>query len=132
MAVMTFGLLALCRTPLLRDIGETVVIGTVAALFARSQWHQQLALLPAASQAKAAHLSSLVVGGQGRAIAAVAGRSTELAALTSFVDGLRGALLTSSVLALVAAGVAFVGLRRTRPTAQELEVPEAAPAARAA
>ncbi len=32
MAVMTFGLLALCRTPLLRDIGETVVIGTVAAL----------------------------------------------------------------------------------------------------
>ena len=32
MAVMTFGLLALCRTPLLRDIGETVVTGAVAAL----------------------------------------------------------------------------------------------------
>ena len=32
MAVMTFGLLAFCRTPLLRDIGQTVVIGTVAAL----------------------------------------------------------------------------------------------------
>ena len=118
-----------------RQVGGSLgiaVLGTVAALFARSQWHQQLALLPAASQAKAAHLSSLVVGGQGRAIAAVAGRSTELAALTSFVDGLRGALLTSSVLALVAAGVAFVGLRRPRPGAEVLEVPEAAPAARAA
>ncbi len=32
MAVMTFGLLALCRTPLLRDIGITVAVGTVAAL----------------------------------------------------------------------------------------------------
>ena len=32
MAVMTFGMLALCRTPLLRDIGQTVVIGAVAAL----------------------------------------------------------------------------------------------------
>ena len=32
MAVTTFGLLALCRTPLLRGIGQTVVIGTVAAL----------------------------------------------------------------------------------------------------
>jgi predicted exporter len=32
MAVMTFGLLALCRTPLLRDIGQTVVTGAIAAL----------------------------------------------------------------------------------------------------
>jgi len=32
MTVLTFGLLALCRTPLLRDIGTTVVIGALAAL----------------------------------------------------------------------------------------------------
>lgn len=32
MTVLTFGLLALCRTPLLRQIGATVVIGAVAAL----------------------------------------------------------------------------------------------------
>ena len=32
MAVMTFGLLALCRTPLLHEIGQTVVIGAIAAL----------------------------------------------------------------------------------------------------
>jgi predicted exporter len=32
MAVLTFGLLALCRTPLLRQIGVTVVIGALAAI----------------------------------------------------------------------------------------------------
>jgi predicted exporter len=32
MTLMTFGLLALCRTPLLRDIGATVVIGVVGAM----------------------------------------------------------------------------------------------------
>jgi predicted exporter len=32
MTVLTFGLLMLCRTPLLRDIGTTVVIGTLSAL----------------------------------------------------------------------------------------------------
>ena len=32
MTVLTFGLLALCRTPLLRQIGATVVIGAVADL----------------------------------------------------------------------------------------------------
>jgi predicted exporter len=32
MTVLTFGLLALCRTPLLREIGVTVVIGALAAL----------------------------------------------------------------------------------------------------
>ncbi|MBV8574483.1 MAG: MMPL family transporter [Acetobacteraceae bacterium] len=32
MAVLTFGLLALCRTPLLRQIGLTVVIGVLAAM----------------------------------------------------------------------------------------------------
>jgi predicted exporter len=30
MALLTFGLLCLCRTPLLRDIGATVAIGVVA------------------------------------------------------------------------------------------------------
>ncbi len=32
MTLLTFGLLALCRTPLLRDIGATVVIGVVGAM----------------------------------------------------------------------------------------------------
>jgi hypothetical protein len=81
---------------------------------------------------KAAHLTSLVVGGQGRVVAAVAGRPAELAGLASFVDGLHGALLASSALALVAAAIAFAGLRQPRPTAQNAEVPEAVPTPRAA
>jgi hypothetical protein len=40
-----------------------------------------------------------------------------LAALASFVDGTRGALLTSSALALIASAVAFAGLRRRPGTA---------------
>ena len=32
MALLTFGLLCLCRTPLLRDIGETVALGVIAAM----------------------------------------------------------------------------------------------------
>jgi EmrB/QacA subfamily drug resistance transporter len=118
-----------------RQVGGSLgiaVLGTLAAVLARSQWQHQIALLPLASHAKAAHLTSLVVGGQGRALAAVAGRPAELAGLASFVDGLRGALLASAALALVAAAVAFFGLRRARPDAQELAVPQAVPTPRAA
>jgi hypothetical protein len=62
------------------------------------------------------HLTTLVLGGQGKPIAAAAGRPAEFAALTAFVDGTRGALLTSSVLALVASVIAAAGLRRRRPS----------------
>jgi EmrB/QacA subfamily drug resistance transporter len=118
-----------------RQVGGALgiaVLGTVAAILTRSQWQQQLALLSPAGQAKAAHLTSLVVGGQGTAVAAIAGRPAELAGLESFVYGLRYALLISSVLALAAAGVAFAGLRHSRSSPQELELPEAASTAHAA
>jgi EmrB/QacA subfamily drug resistance transporter len=118
-----------------RQVGGSLgiaVLGTVAALLTRSDWQQQLALLPPASHAKAVHLASLVVGGQGSAVAGLAGRSAELAGLESFVYGLRGALLTSSVLALVAAAVAFAGLRHSRAGLHELEIPAAEASAHAA
>jgi EmrB/QacA subfamily drug resistance transporter len=118
-----------------RQVGGALgiaVLGTVAAILTRSDWQQHLALLPSADQAKAAPLTSLVVGGQGSAVAAVAGRQAELAALESFVYGLRYALLTSAILALGAAGVAFAGLRHTRTSANDVAVPEAVPSARTA
>jgi hypothetical protein len=98
-----------------RQVGGALgvaVLGTIAATITRTDWQQQLSQLPAATQAKAGHLTALVVGGQGTPIAAAAGRPAELAALASFVDGTRGALLTSSGLALIASAVAFAGLRR--------------------
>jgi DHA2 family methylenomycin A resistance protein-like MFS transporter len=118
-----------------RQVGAALGIATLGALAAaltRSDWHQRLALLPAATQAKAAQLTSLAVGGQGKAVAAVAGQPAGLAALESFVHGLRGALLASSVLALVGAGAAFIGLRRSPQRLHELESTEAARPARAA
>ena len=103
-----------------RQVGGALgiaVLGSIAATITRTDWHQQLSQLPAATQAKAGHLTALVVGGQGPPIAAAAGRPAELAALASFVDGTRGALLTSSALVLIASAVAFGGLRRRPDTA---------------
>jgi EmrB/QacA subfamily drug resistance transporter len=103
-----------------RQIGGALgiaVLGSIAATVTRTDWQQQLSQLPAATQTKAGHLTALVVGGQGRPVAAVAGRPAELAALAAFVDGTRGALLTSSALTLIAAAVAFAGLRRRPVTA---------------
>jgi EmrB/QacA subfamily drug resistance transporter len=106
-----------------RQVGGALgiaVLGSIAATITRTDWHQQLSQLPAATQAKAGHLTALVVGGQGPPIAAAAGRPAELAALASFVDGTRGALLTSSALVLIASAVAFAGLRpRPGPAACE-------------
>jgi EmrB/QacA subfamily drug resistance transporter len=101
-----------------RQVGGALgiaVLGSIAATITRTDWQQQLSQLPPATHAKAVHLTTLVLGGQGKPIAAAAGRPAEFAALTAFVDGTRGALLTSSVLALVASAVAAAGLRRERP-----------------
>jgi hypothetical protein len=103
-----------------RQVGGALgiaVLGSIAATITRTNWQQHISQLPPATQAKAAHLTALVVGGQGTPIAAAAGRPAELAALAAFVDGTRGALLTSSALALIAAAVAFAGLRRRPGTA---------------
>jgi hypothetical protein len=81
-----------------------------------------------AAQAKAAHLTTLVLGGQGRLIGALAGRPAETAGLESFVHGLRGALLASSALTLIASAVAFVGLRHSGAATQVVQIAEAAPA----
>ncbi len=111
-----------------RQVGGALgiaVLGSIAATITRTDWQQHLSQLPVATQTKAGHLAALVVGGQGMPIAAAAGRAAELAALASFVDGTRGALLTSSALALIAAVVAFAGLRR-RPGTRVLEPRESA------
>jgi EmrB/QacA subfamily drug resistance transporter len=116
-----------------RQVGGALgiaVLGTVAAALTRSDWQRQLALLPPADQAKASHVTSLVVGGQGKAVAVIAGRPAELAGLESFVYGFRYALLAGSILMLGAAGVAFAGLRHARSSANELDLAEA-PTARA-
>jgi hypothetical protein len=98
-------------------------------------WQQQLALLAPATRARAEQLTALVVGGQGKAIAALAGPQAQVAALGSFVHGVRGAMLVGSALTLLAAAVAFFGLRRfapapsVEPAAEAVGVPGADSAA---
>jgi EmrB/QacA subfamily drug resistance transporter len=102
-----------------RQIGGALgiaVLGSVAATLTRSAWQEGLAQLPAATRAAAEPLTALVLGGQGGPIAALAGPQAQAAALESFVHGVSGAMLTSSALTLLAALVAFVGLRRLAPT----------------
>jgi Na+/melibiose symporter-like transporter len=112
-----------------RQLGGSLgiaVLGSVAATLARADWHQRLSLLAPAAQARADHLTALVLGGQGKAIASLGGRPAATAGLESFVHGLRGALLASSALALVAAAVAAVGLRGFGPTTRDAHIPEPA------
>ena len=111
-----------------RQVGGALgiaVLGSVGATLARNDWQQQLALLAPAARARAEQLTALVLGGQGKAVAALAGPQAQAAALESFVHGVRGAMLAGSALTLLAAAVAFVGLRRFAPT------PSVEPAAQA-
>ena len=112
-----------------RQVGGSLgiaVLGAVAATLARTDWQHQLSMMAPAAQAKAAHLTTLVLGGQGKLIAALAGRPAQTAGLESFVHGLRGALLASSALTLIASAVAFVGLRRSGAPTQVVPITEAA------
>ena len=105
-----------------RQVGGALgiaVLGSVAATLTRSAWHDGLAQLPAATRAAAEPLTGLVLGGQGKAIAALAGPQAQAAALESFVHGVRGAMLVGSALTLLAAAVAFIGLRRFAPAPVE-------------
>jgi EmrB/QacA subfamily drug resistance transporter len=109
-----------------RQVGGALgiaVLGSIAATLARTEWLDALPRLGPAVQAKAAQLTPLVPGGQGNVVRSLAGRPAELAALESFVHGLRGALLTSSALALVGAAVAAIGLRPS--SGVRGEIPEA-------
>jgi EmrB/QacA subfamily drug resistance transporter len=87
------------------------VLGSIAATLTRDDWQHRLSLLGPGTQAKATELSTLVLGGQGKAIAALAGRPTAAAGLESFVEGVHAALLTGTALTLLSAAVAFLGLR---------------------
>jgi len=118
-----------------RQVGGALgiaVMGSIAATLARNGWDQKLAQLPPATHATATRLSALVVGGQGRLIAALAGHTAGTDALGAFVTGLHGALLTSSALTLIGSAVALTGLRqpRSRPTVPAGALPDTGAAVR--
>jgi EmrB/QacA subfamily drug resistance transporter len=88
------------------------VLGSIAATITRTDWHAHVSSL--APAARTNEVSTLVLGGRGSAIAALAGRPAAIAGLESFVHGLHGALLTGAGLTLIGSVVAFTGLPRGR------------------
>jgi EmrB/QacA subfamily drug resistance transporter len=101
-----------------RQVGGALgiaVMGSIAAALARNGWDHRLSQLPLTTHATATRLTALVVDGQGKLIAALAGHEAQAAAFDSFVHGLHGALLTSSALTLIGSVVAVIGLRQQKP-----------------
>jgi EmrB/QacA subfamily drug resistance transporter len=104
------------------------LLGSIAATIARADWQDRVSSL--APAARTNEVSTLVLGGQGSAIAALAGPTAGMDGLESFVHGLHAALLTGSALALIGSRVAVVGLRRARSaaaTARPADAEETAP-----
>jgi hypothetical protein len=98
-----------------RQVGGALgiaIMGSVGATLTASRFHEHVAGLPPA--AGAGRLEPLVVGGRAGLIA---DPRLHHAALDSFVHGVRGAMLTASLLALAGALIALVGLAGARRTA---------------
>jgi EmrB/QacA subfamily drug resistance transporter len=112
-----------------RHVGSALgvaVLGSIVATLARADWHHQVSLLAPGTQAKATHLTRLVLDGQGKVIGKLAGHPAQEAALESFVHGVQGALLTSSAIAFIGSAVALVGLRQLRPGSRKTAAVEMA------
>lgn len=102
-----------------RQVGGALgiaILGAIGAKVTGDAWADTVSTLPAPAQGKAALLEPLVIGARGETIEQLSGSSTlAAAALQDFVDGMHWALLTGSVLCLLAAVVAGIGLRGYRP-----------------
>lgn len=117
-----------------RQVGGALgvaVLGALAATLTRADWHSRLSLLGPEARANAVDLTPLVLAGQDEVVGGLAGRPAEVAWLASFAYGLRGALLGGSVLVLVAAAVAAIGLHRPRRRGASWRSKRAAPPVRA-
>jgi MFS family permease len=97
-----------------RQVGGALgiaVLGTVGASVASSHWSDFAKTVPAASRPKIEALQDAVVGGQSRLIGRTAGSQAQDAAASSFVHGLNAAMYVGSGLTLIAAFIAFFGLK---------------------
>jgi EmrB/QacA subfamily drug resistance transporter len=97
-----------------RQVGGALgiaVLGTVGASVASSHWSTFTDGVPASSRPKLAALNDAVIGGQSRVIGQIAGPQAQDAAASSFVHGLNAAMYVGSGLTLIAAFIAFFGLK---------------------
>jgi EmrB/QacA subfamily drug resistance transporter len=116
-----------------RQVGGALgiaVLGGIGSTLAANSWSDKIATLPPALHAKAERLVPLVQGGRGALIERITHQpKAAAAALDAFMTGVHTALLVAGCLTLIAAAVAFVGLRGVHSRAMEPETgPEAATA----
>ena len=83
---------------------------------ADAAWRARLDGLPDAVRAKAAALVQQVAGGDGQAVGAALGPEAIAPAFDAFVSGVSSALTVAGVALVVAAIIAFIGLRSPRAT----------------
>jgi hypothetical protein len=109
-----------------RQVGAAVglaILGAVGLAVTRHVWATQSAQLPTSAQAGAPDIVQDVSGGQGSVVAQQLGSAAEPIAESAFVGGLQVALLIGGGLMLIAAGFAFVALRRPAGPAGDGAVP---------
>jgi EmrB/QacA subfamily drug resistance transporter len=97
-----------------RQVGGALgiaVLGTVGASVASSHWSDFTKTVPVAQRPRVAALNDAVVGGQSRVIGRQLGSAAQDAAASSFVHGLNAAMYVGSALTLIAAFIAFFGLK---------------------
>jgi DHA2 family multidrug resistance protein-like MFS transporter len=97
-----------------RQVGGALgiaILGTVGASVASSHWSTFTKTVSPSARPKLQALNDAVVGGQSRAIGKIAGAHAQDAAASSFVHGLNAAMYVGSGLTLVAAFIAFFGLK---------------------
>ncbi len=109
-----------------RQVGAAVglaVLGSISVAAVSNAWLASPGALPETARAKAAALLQQVAGAEADAVAAILGPEARLAAIDAFLSGYRAAMMIAGVLLVVAAVIAFAGLRAGTPAPKPDRVP---------
>jgi EmrB/QacA subfamily drug resistance transporter len=100
-----------------RQLGTTLglaVLGSISVAAVTRAWDDRVAGLPPVVRGHADALVQRVAGGEGRAVGSLLGLETPRPAFEAFISGLHAAMWVAAAGMLVAAAIAFVGLRARR------------------
>jgi hypothetical protein len=104
-----------------RQVGTTLglaVLGSISVAAVSRAWDDRIGGLPPAIRDEAGSLVQRVAGREGRAVGQLVGPETTRPAFETFLAGLHAAMWVAAA-AMLAAVVAFVGLRPDRAPARE-------------
>jgi hypothetical protein len=101
-----------------RQLGTSVglaVLGVIGVRVATSHWLTHVATLPPSVRSTATGQAQAVAGGQIGPVVQAVGEAARSSASASFVAGYRIAMVVGAICTLLAAVVAYVGLREPAP-----------------